>query len=80
MDPTGASAGLPQSRVAAALPLNPHVRYGRSDERGYVALKVGASRLDASLRVVSDAEDPNATIRTSARFSVESGRPGPQPG
>ncbi len=25
-------------------------------------------------------EDPNATIRTSARFSVESGRPGPQPG
>jgi alkaline phosphatase D len=75
-----ASAGLPQHRVAAALPLNPHVRYGRSDERGYVALKLGASRLDASLRVVSDVEDPNSTIRTSARFSVESGRPGPQPG
>ncbi len=75
-----ASTGLPQSRVAAALPLNPHVRYGRSDERGSVALKVDASRLDASLRVVSDVEDPNATIRTAARFSVESGRPGPQPG
>jgi len=75
-----ASAGLPQSRVAAALPLNPHVKYGRSDERGYVALKLGASRLDASLRVVSDVEDPKATIRTVARFSVESGRPGPQAG
>jgi len=74
------SAGLPQSRVAAALPLNPHVRYGRADERGYVALKLGASRIEASLRVVSDVEDPKATIRTAARFSVESGRPGPQPG
>jgi len=74
------SAGLPQARVAAALPLNPHVRYGRSDERGYVALWLDRSRVEASLRVVSDVEDPNATIRTSARFVVEAGRPGPQPG
>ena len=74
------SAGLPQARVAAALPLNPHVKYGRSDERGYVALKLDRSRIEASLRVVSDVEDPNATIRTSARFVVEAGRPGPQPG
>ncbi len=73
------SAGLPQSRVAAALPLNPHVKYGRADERGYVALKLGASRIEASLRVVSDVDDPDATIRTAARFVVESGRPGPQP-
>ena len=73
------SAGLPQSRVAAALPLNPHVKYGRADERGYVALKLDASRVEASLRVVSDVDDPNATIRTAARFVVESGRPGPQP-
>ena len=73
------SAGLPQSRVSAALPLNPHIRYGRADERGYVALKLDASRIEASLRVVSDVDDPNATIRTAARFAVESGRPGPQP-
>lgn len=74
------SAGLPQSRVAAALPLNPHVKYGRSDERGYVALRLRPDRVEASLRVVSDVADPDATIRTAARFVVETGRPGPQPG
>ena len=72
------SGGLPQERVAAALPLNPHIRYGRADERGYVALRVGASRVDARLRVVSDVLDPDATIRTAAAFSVEDGKPGAQ--
>jgi alkaline phosphatase D len=73
------SSGLSQERVAAALPLNPHIRYGRADQRGYVALRLAPGRLDAALRVVGDVLDPAATIATAARFSVESGRPGPQP-
>ena len=75
-----ASSGLAQERVAAALPLNPHIHYGRADQRGYIALRLDARGLDASLRVVSDVLDPNATIATVARFSVEDGKPGPQPG
>ena len=74
------SSGLAQDRVAAALPLNPHIKYGRADERGYVALRLAVERLDATLRVVSDVLDPNATIATAARYSVEAGRPGAQPG
>ena len=73
------SSGFTVERLAPALPLNPHIRYARPDERGYVALEVGATRVDASLRVVSDVLDPNASIRTAARFAVEAGRPGPQP-
>ena len=73
------SSGFAQARVAAALALNPHIRYARSEERGYVALKVSATRVEASLRVVSDVLDPEATIRTAARFAVEAGRPGAQP-
>lgn len=73
-----ASAGLPQERVAAALPLNPHIRYARSDERGYVALAVSGARVDARLRVVSDVNDPQAAIRTAAAYAVEAGRPGAQ--
>ncbi|HQU47807.1 MAG TPA: alkaline phosphatase D family protein [Casimicrobiaceae bacterium] len=73
------SAGLPQARVDAALAFNPHIRYARSDERGYVSLAVSRARVDARLRVVSDVGDPQATIRTAAAFAVEAGRPGAQP-
>jgi alkaline phosphatase D len=72
------SSGLAQDRIAAVLPLNPHIRYARADERGYVALKAGVARIDVALRVVSDVLDPNATVRTVARFAVEAGRPGIQ--
>jgi len=73
-----ASAGLAQDRIAAVLPLNPHIRYARADERGYVALRAGVARIDVALRVVSDVLDPNAAVRTAARFAVEAGRPGIQ--
>ena len=72
------SAGLPQSRIDAVLPLNPHIRYARSDERGYVALRVTPGRVDARLRVVSDVNDPAASIRTAAEYGVEDGRAGAQ--
>jgi alkaline phosphatase D len=72
------SSGLAQERIAAVLPLNPHIRYARADERGYVALKAGAARVDVALRVVSDVLDPNASVRTAARFAIEAGRPGIQ--
>lgn len=74
-----ASAGLEQSRVAAALPLNPHIKYGRADERGYVSLRATAARVEARLRVVSDVNDPDASIRTAAAYAVEAGRPGASP-
>lgn len=70
------SRGRSQARLDEALPWNPHVRYGRTDERGYVAFRLQAERLEARLRVVSDAADPGATIRTAARFEVAAGRPG----
>ena len=73
------SSGFALERIAAVMPLNPHIRYGRPDERGYVALKVDTARVEASLRVVSDVLDPGATIRTAARFVVDAGRPGAQP-
>ena len=73
------SSGFTLERVAAALPLNPHIRHARPDERGYVALRASASRVEATLRVVGDVLDPAAGIRTQARFVVEAGRPGPQP-
>jgi len=73
-----ASVGLPQDRIAAALPFNPHLKYGRGDQRGYVRFKLDAKQLDAQLRVVEQASDPGSAVNTAARFVVEAGRPGPQ--
>jgi alkaline phosphatase D len=69
-----------QARVDAARRFNPHVRYARSDERGYVSFALGADRLEAKLRVVNDALDANSGIRTAAQFAVEAGKPGVQAG
>ena len=72
------SEGIARSRIAAALPLNPHIRYGRADERGYMRFTLDAKALQVQLRVLDDALDPASAIRTAARFAVEAGRPGAQ--
>jgi len=73
------SEGLAQSRLDAALPFNPHVRYGHSDQHGYVRLALEPNALHARLRVLDEVLDPASGIRTAASFVVEAGRPGAQP-
>ena len=70
------SHGLPQDRIDAARGLNPHVHYGRGDERGYVRFRLEAGQLQARLRVVDRPDDPASGIRTAARFVVDAERPG----
>ncbi len=72
------SLGLAQSRLDAALPFNPHVRWGRSDRRGYMRFALEPGRLQVQLRTLRDARDAASAIDTAARFVVEAGRPGPQ--
>jgi alkaline phosphatase D len=73
------STGMPQSRLAAALPFNPHIRYGRTDQRGYMRFALDPKRLQVQLRVVDNALDPASGIATAARFVTEAGRPGALP-
>ena len=70
------SESLPQDRVAAALPFNPHIHYGRTDQRGYVRFRLDADALQAQMRVVDNALDPMSGIQTAARFVVEAGKAG----
>jgi len=72
------SHGMAQSQVDKHLPFNPHVRYGRSDQRGYMRFALSAGRLDAELRSVESPWDADSKLFTAARFAVEAGRPGPQ--
>ena len=72
------SLGLPQERIDAARPFNPHIRYARSDQRGYMRFSLEADLLQAQLRVLNDGLDPDSGIYTAARFAVEAGAPGAQ--
>lgn len=73
------SQGLLNERVERALPQNPHIHLGRSDERGYMLFQLQAERLDVELRSVLQPWEAQSGLRVQARFAVEAGRPGPQP-
>jgi alkaline phosphatase D len=73
------SLSLPQARIDAVRAFNPHIRYARSDQRGYVSFELDAGQLRAALQVVDRPLDSESGITTAARFVVEAGRPGPLP-
>jgi alkaline phosphatase D len=62
----------------STLPHNPHLRYGRSDQRGYVRFALTHDRLEADLRAVADVRDANSAVGSQARFGVEPGKAGAQ--
>ena len=70
------SRSWPQSAVDAALPFNPHIRYGRSDQRGYMRFALTRERLEADLRVVAEPKDAASAVGSAARFVVEAGKVG----
>lgn len=72
------SRGPAQSRLDAALPLNPHLLYGNARQRGSVLFRLDEGLLQADLRAVDRPRDPASAVRSAARFVVEAGRPGPQ--
>ena len=74
------SLGLQQQRVDEAMRVNPHVLYGRADQRGYMSFTLDAQQLRAQLRVLDDALDPNSGVKTAARYTVGAARAGAEPG
>ena len=70
------SQGLAQDRIDRALPHNPHLRYGRADQQGYIAFDLQAGRLNAQLRSVRSIWDAASPVDVSAQFTVEAGRAG----
>jgi alkaline phosphatase D len=71
------SLSLSQSRIDAARAFNPHIRYGRGDQRGYMRFALDAKQLQMQVRVV-DALDPASGVTTAARFVVDAQQPGAQ--
>ena len=70
------SQGMPQDRIDAARPFNPHIHLSRGDQRGSMLFTLDANRLQVALRVVENVKDPTSPVRTGAEFAVEASRPG----
>lgn len=73
------SLSLAQSRIDAAREFNPHIRYGRGDQRGYMRFRLDAKQLQMQVRVVDNALDPASGITTAAQFVVDAEQPGAVP-
>ncbi|MGN6389300.1 MAG: alkaline phosphatase D family protein [Burkholderiaceae bacterium] len=70
------SNGQPQSRVDRYLRNNPHLKFGRSDRRGFVMMEVTPNAARARFQALDDVWSEASGVATIAAFEVESGRPG----
>jgi alkaline phosphatase D len=72
------TSGRMQSATDTIVRNNPHIVYGESARRGYVAFDVTVERCTAQLRMIADVTDRNTGVTTAATFAIEAGRPGVQ--
>lgn len=71
-----ASQGWSEAMFNPRLPQNPHVKYGNTTKRGYIAFEASAQGCDARLRVLDNEKMRSSGIGTLASFRVEDGKPG----
>ncbi len=72
-------AGAWQRNLPAILAENPHIKYGRSDHRGYVRASIAGGRMHADLIGLDAVRKPESRAQVLARFVVENGKAGPKP-
>ena len=72
------SPSWPQVTTERIMGYNPHIKYGKSDQRGYTVLEVNGPSATAHLRVIDNARMLESTLSTAASFVIEAGKPGAQ--
>ncbi len=76
---TSISAQAPsQKSVDALLPDNPHIKFARSEHRGYVRATVDSGKFSADLIALDTVKRQDSKASVLARFVVEDARPGAQ--
>ena len=69
------SPSRPQARTEQYLAMNPHVKFGCSDRRGYALLQITPEAVAATMLGMDDVHNPRSGASTLAGFRVEDGRP-----
>ena len=70
------SNSRPQSRTDRYVAQNPHIKFGRSDVRGFVMMEITPSNMAVRFQALDDVQRADSGLTTLARFVVEDGKPG----
>jgi alkaline phosphatase D len=70
------SSSRPQTRTLEYVDMNPHIKYGRSDKRGFMLMEVTPAKTTTHFLGLDDVRDAGSGIATVASFVVNAGRPG----
>ncbi|KLU35178.1 alkaline phosphatase [Massilia sp. WF1] len=70
------SSSRPQQRTAQYVAMNPHIKYGRSDRRGYMLMEVTPKETRTRFMGLDDVRDPKTVQRELAAFRVADGKAG----
>ncbi|MFZ6649149.1 alkaline phosphatase D family protein [Undibacterium sp. TJN25] len=70
------SSSRPQERTDQYVAQNPHIKFGRSDKRGFMLLDVSAKQMNTYFLALDNVARADSGISTLASFAVEDGRPG----
>jgi alkaline phosphatase D len=70
------SSSRPQQRTAQYVAMNPHIKYGRSDKRGYMLVEMTPQETSTRFMGLDEVHDPKTAQRELAAFRVESGKAG----
>ncbi|WLI88761.1 alkaline phosphatase D family protein [Massilia sp. R2A-15] len=70
------SGGRPQQRTLEYVDMNPHIKYGRSDKRGFMLMAVTPEKTTTHFVALDDVRDAATTTQTLASFVVQAGRAG----
>ncbi len=72
------SSSRPQARTEQYVAINPHIKYGRSDKRGYMLMDITPERAVTLFQGLDEVRDPLSAVATLASFTVLDGKPGLQ--
>lgn len=70
------SSSRPQARTDQYVAQNPHIKYGRSDRRGFVMMEVTPAKTIARFQALDDVRRADSGLSTLASFMVEDGKAG----
>jgi alkaline phosphatase D len=70
------SSSRPQQRTSQYVAMNPHIRYGRSDKRGYMLLELTPKETRTRFMGLEEVRDPKTAQRELAAFRVVDGKAG----
>jgi alkaline phosphatase D len=70
------SSSRPQQRTAQYVAMNPHIKYGRSDKRGYILMEVTPKETRTRFMGLDEVRDPKTAQRELAAFRVRDGKAG----